>query len=525
MSDRSCPLAIGEPPIDKIRTLSGWRRLAVAGAFGALGATAFPPFYFFPALLLSYVALIILFDGCAKSSRPLRSAALIGWSYGFGFFLLGLHWIGYPFLVNAEAHAWLMPFAIVLLPTGLALFFALSGALCGRFWRPGPQRVFLFAASFALVEWLRGHILTGFPWNIPGYGWGASTAVLQSTSVFGVYGLSLLTLLLGASLVLMGSSERSRWLPLGMIGFFILLWVNGTVRLTVAHDETVPGVQLRIVQPATLQSEKYRPEFRTRNWERLTNLTQSPAEIAPTHIIWPEAAPPFLLAQEEDALHEIAAILGTERVLLTGAVRVREEDDVTDFYNSFYILGEGGRILATYDKFHLVPFGEYLPFERTLNSWGVTQIGGGVSGFSKGPGPQTFGVPGAPLVGPLICYEVIFPGAVTSDTRPGWLVNITDDSWFGPNAGPAQHLLIARVRAIEEGLPIARAANAGISVIVDGYGRVRSRLELGARGILDGPLPVALPATPFSRFGETIFFLLILLCLSAAFLPLQGKRT
>ena len=231
------------------------------------------------------------------------------------------------------------------------------------------------------------------------------------------------------------------------------------------------------------------------------------------------------MAQQENALREITAILGDERVLLTGAVRVVEEDEGTNFYNSFYILGEGGRILAAYDKFHLVPFGEYLPFERTLNSWGITQIGGGVSGFSEGPGPQTFGVPGAPLVGPLICYEVIFSGAVTSDTRPGWLVNITDDSWFGPNAGPSQHLLMARVRAIEEGLPIARAANAGISVIADGYGRVRSRLELGARGVLDGPLPVALPATPFSRFGETIFFTLILLCLSAAFLPLQGKWT
>jgi apolipoprotein N-acyltransferase len=518
-------LTIVEPFIDKIRTLSGWRRLLVAGAFGALGATAFPPFYFFPALLLSYVALIVLLDGCTENPRLLRGAALIGWSYGFGFFLLGLHWIGYPFLVNAEAHAWLMPFAIVLLPAGLALFFALSGAVCGRFWRPGPQRVFLFAASFALVEWLRGHILTGFPWNIPGYGWGASTALLQSTSIFGVYGLSLLTLLLGASLVLIISSERCRWLPLGMIGFFLLLWVNGTVRLIYASDETVPGVQLRIVQPATLQSEKYRPEFRTRNWERLTELTKSPAEITPTHIIWPEAAPPFPLAQQENALREIAVILGDERVLLTGAVRVTEDDDVTDFYNSFYILGEGGRILATYDKFHLVPFGEYLPFERTLNSWGITQIGGGLSGFSEGPGPQTFGVPGAPPAGPLICYEVIFPGAVTGETRPGWLVNITDDSWFGPNAGPSQHLLIARVRAIEEGLPIARAANAGVSVIADGYGRVRSQLELGARGVLDGPLPVALPATPFLRFGDTIFFLLILLCLSAAFLPLQGKRT
>jgi apolipoprotein N-acyltransferase len=210
---------------------------------------------------------------------------------------------------------------------------------------------------------------------------------------------------------------------------------------------------------------------------------------------------------------------------LTGAVRIAEENNATEFYNSFYILGEGGQVLATYDKFHLVPFGEYLPFERTLNSWGITQIGGGVSGFSEGPGPQTFGVPDAPPVGPLICYEVIFPGAVTSNSRPGWLVNLTDDSWFGPNAGPSQHLLIARVRAIEEGLPIVRAANAGISAIINGNGQIMSRLELGVRGVLDGPLPVALPATPYSRFGETIFFLLVLLTLGAAFLPVRRTRT
>lgn len=515
----------GESLIDKIRSLRGWQRLGAAAAFGALGATAYPPFYFFPLLLFSYAALVILLDGCAKETRDLRSAALIGWSYGFGFFLFGLHWIGYPFLVNAEAHAWLMPFAIVLLPAGLALFFALAGALCGWFWRSGPQRIFLFAASFALVEWLRGHILTGFPWNLPGYGWGASTALLQSASFFGVYGLSLVTLLLGGSLVFVLSSKRHRWFPLGMMGFFLLLWVNGAVRLSYADDSTVPDVQLRIVQPATLQSEKYVPEFRTRNWERLTGLTARPAQIAPTHIIWPEAAPPFPLVQQEGALLEIAELLGNARVLLTGAVRIVQEQDGTNFYNSFYILGEGARILATYDKFHLVPFGEYLPFERTLNSWGITQIGGGVSGFSDGPGPQTYSVPGAPMVGPLICYEVIFPGAVTSRTRPGWLVNLTDDSWFGPNAGPSQHLLIARVRAIEEGLPIVRAANAGVSAIIDGNGRVRSRLELGARDVLDGPLPTALPATPYSRFGETIFLLLILLCLGASFLPLGKKQT
>jgi apolipoprotein N-acyltransferase len=180
-------------------------------------------------------------------------------------------------------------------------------------------------------------------------------------------------------------------------------------------------------------------------------------------------------------------------------------------------------LLATSDKFHLVPFGEYLPFEDTLRSIGLTEIAANV-GFSSGPAPVTFSVPGAPPVGPLICYEVIFPQAVTGDPRPSWLVNMTDDSWFGPNAGPMQHLLIARVRAIEEGLPIVRAANSGISAIIDPYGRVPARLDLGLRGIIDSDLPVALAPTPFARFGNLIMLALVLICAGAALWPLSMSK-
>jgi len=511
--------------VDRLCAIRGMPRFFLAMAIGAFSALAFPPVYFFPALLFGYASLLVLLDGAGKGSRAVRAAALIGWAYGFGIFFVGLHWIGYPFFVNAEAHAWLMPFAIVMMPSGLALFFAVAAGLYARYAPSGPRRVFLFAVCFAGVEWLRGHIFTGFPWNIPGYGWGASDAILQSASLFGVYGLSFFTLLLGASLVLLAPRERAFWLPAAATGLFLLLWIGGTLRLVYADDATVPGVQLRIVQPSTPQSEKYVQRYVSRNWQRLIDLTAAPADIEPTHIIWPEAAPPFLLARDEGALREIAGLLGDGRVLLTGAVRTVEGNGTRDAYNSFYVIGDGGRILETYDKFHLVPFGEYLPFERTLNSWGITQIGGGVSGFSEGPGPQTLEVPGAPPVSPLICYEVVFPGAVTAGTRPAWFVNITDDSWFGPNAGPSQHLLIARVRAIEEGLPIARAANAGISVIMDGYGRIRERLELDERDYLDGPLPVALSVTPYAALGELPFLSFLIVSLGAAFLPHRTRRT
>jgi len=408
----------------------------------------------------------------------------------------------------------------VLMPGGLALFYGAGAVLCMFLWRSGVARIFLFAVVFGIIEWLRGHVLTGFPWNLPAYGWGASVALLQSAAVFGAYGLSLLTLLYGASLATLsrGNDTRARWLPGLMTVFFVALWGNGQLRLLMASDATVPGVHLRIVQPLTPQPEKYDRRYLARNWRRLIDLSAAPAAVAPTLIIWPEAAPPFILAQTPEALADLAQLTGDSRVLLTGTVRIEEAGPRSRFYNSFAMFGPHGRLLATSDKFHLVPFGEYLPFEDTLRSVGITEIAAN-TGFSSGPGPQTFAVPGAPPLGPLICYEVIFPQAVTGDPRPAWLVNMTDDSWFGPNTGPMQHLLIARVRAIEEGLPIVRAANTGISGIIDSYGRMRARLDLGLRGVLDGDLPVALPPTPFARYGNLILLTLFLICAGAALWP------
>ena len=262
----------------------------------------------FPLLLLAYAALVLMLDGASTSERRFRDAALTGWAFGFGFFLVGHYWVGYAFLVDAEAHAWLMPFAVVLLAAGLALFFAAASALCMVAWRPGAQRVFLFAVAFTIAEWLRGHIFTGFPWNLPGYGWGASTAILQSASVFGVYGLSLLTLLFGASLALLAG--RGKLVPAAFALLFVTLWAAGELRLAGATNATVPDVRVRIVQPATPQPEKYAPENRERNWRRLIELSSQPAAQQPTHIVWPEAAPPFLLEGNPDALADIAALTG-----------------------------------------------------------------------------------------------------------------------------------------------------------------------------------------------------------------------
>lgn len=518
--------------------LRGLRRFAFSAATGAAGALAFEPYRLFPLLLLSYAGFVLLLDGASASPNKLRNAFWIGWSYGFGFFLVGLYWVGYAFLVDAQDHAWQLPFVAVLLPGGLALFFGLGALFCILIWRPGLQRIFAFAAIFAVIEWLRGHVLTGFPWNLPAYGWAASLAVLQSASVFGAYGLSLLTLLFGASLPAFGPghNRRERLLPILMAVVFVGLWADGEARLATADNTMVPGVRIRIVQPDTPQPEKYDPRYTLRNWTRLVDLSMAPAAQPPTIIVWPEAAsmpavgvsstpnaPPVPVERVPTALSDISKITARSAVLMTGTVRIEQNGGVPKFYNSFAMFG-GGKLLGGSDKFHLVPFGEYLPFESTLRSIGITEIAAN-TGFSSGTGPQTFSVPGAPPVTPLICYEIIFPQAVTGTPRPSWLVNMTDDSWFGPNAGPKQHLLIARVRAIEEGLPIARAANSGISVMIDGYGRISSRLDLGLRGFFDSGLPVALPITPFARYGNFILLTLLVFCGVATLWPQPPNET
>jgi len=507
---------------DVIRALTGWRRLGFAFAAGVVSALGFAPFGVFPALLFGFAALVLLIDGGQDGAHPIRSAALAGWAFGFGQFLLGLHWIVYAFMVDPAAHAWQIPFVAVLFPGGLALFQAAACAVAAKFWRPGPARFFVFALCYGLAEWLRGHILTGFPWNIPAYGWSGSLAVLQSSAVFGAYTLSLLTILFGTTLADWFAPRRLWKFPAALAGLFVVFWIGGSVRLWLSPTVDVPGVRLRLVQPNVPQAEKYLPQYRLRNWRRLLELSRTPGSD-PTILIWPEAAPPFFLDEQPIALAQIAELTANGQGLLTGAIR-REYSpaDEAHFFNSFFVFGQGGRLLATYDKSHLVPFGEYLPFEQTLRRLGLQKLTGIDGSFVKGDGPRAYDLPGAGALTPLICYEILFPGEVVGDRRPGWFVNVTDDSWFGPWAGPQQHLVVARVRAIEEGIPVVRAANTGISAIIDPYGRITKRLGLGQMGALDGSLPAAIAATPFSRFSDWWFALVV--CAMVALTWIFSKR-
>ncbi|MBV8977936.1 MAG: apolipoprotein N-acyltransferase [Alphaproteobacteria bacterium] len=503
-----------------LAALPPWRARSVALAAGALSALGFAPLDAFPFLLLGYTALVLLLDG----AQGWRHACWIGWSFGFGQFLIGLHWVGYAFLVDPSQHAWQIPFVAILFPGGLALFFALAAATASLFWRPGISRIFVLSAALAVTEWLRGHVLTGFPWNIAGYSWGASLSMMQGAALFGVYGLSLLTMMLGASLAELFTVNGARRLPVAMLLFFAALFVGGWERLSQKTDPDIAGVRLRIVQPNIAQADKYKPSLIDRNWNRLIQLSTRPAAEMPTHILWPEAGPPFLLQRSDAALRQIAALTAQDRVLMTGAVRVSHDDGARQFYNSFFVFGRGGQLLGLYDKFHLVPLGEYLPFEKMLSALGLKKLVGIAGSFSTGDGPHTLFIRRAPPASVLICYEILFPDQVVADQRARWIVNVTDDSWFGPWAGPSQHLMVARMRAIEQGIPVVRAANTGISAVIDAKGRIRARLDLALEGVIDSGLPASIAPTPFARQGEYAFWLLVLAALLAGLLVVQNRQ-
>jgi apolipoprotein N-acyltransferase len=505
----------------QISGLAGWRALMFAFAAGGFSALGFAPLECFPALLLSYAALVLLLDGAEAAPRPVSRAFGLGWAFYFGQFLIGWHWIVYPFLIYPDANLWQVPFA-TLLPAGVALFGALACAAAMAFWQRGAGRIFVFAVLMACAEWLRGHLFTGFPWNLSGYGWGASLALLQSASLMGAYGLSFLTILLGASLA---EFALARWrTPVLVAALFAALWSYGVYRLADTPVKDVAGVTVRLVQPDIPQAEKYVRRLMLRNWERLWSLSIAPGSgKLPTHIVWPEAATGFAVARVPTALDRIALLTARGQTLITGSDRVLRNENGITAYNSLYLFSPGRAQPQVYDKFHLVPFGEYVPFAGLLNRIGIQQLTVG-SGFVSGDHPHVLTAPPAPPVTPLICYEVIFPHAVVDpgEPRPGWLVNITDDSWFGPWAGPRQHLLIAQVRAIEEGLPIARAANTGISAMIDPLGRVRTKAALNTMAAIDSALPQAIAIPLYARIGDLIFLIFLIIASCAAYMC--GRR-
>jgi apolipoprotein N-acyltransferase len=504
----------------------GWRRRGIAFAAGAVSTLAMPPFFAFPVLWLTFPVLVWLIDGAVAETRSgrirrLRPAFAIGWWFGFGYFLASLWWIGNAFLVEADQFAWLMPLAVIVFPAALALFWGLGVAVAQALWSEDWRRVFALAFGLGGAEWLRGHLLTGFPWNALGYALTAGEILMQSAALFGIYALCVIAVAIFAAPAAMapanGEGRRNFVLPSLAILAVAGLGLYGVLRLSQATAAFVPDVTIRIVQPALDQLQKWDPD--SKDSVLSTYFQLSAPENTPlakgTILIWPESAFPFPLTQDPGVLAAIAELLPAGTALVTGAYREEyPPNDVRQVYNSIYAIGDDGTILDAYDKIHLVPFGEYLPAGHFLAGLGIQQLA--PEPFTAGPSRRPITLPFAPSFVPLICYEAIFSGEILGDgERPAFVLNLTNDGWFGRTIGPYQHFHQARVRAVEEGLPLVRAANTGISAVIDAYGRTTALTELGAATMIEARLPAAISAPLYAQWRAAMLLLSLAVCLFA----------
>jgi apolipoprotein N-acyltransferase len=495
----------------------GWKRALIALLAGALSALAMAPFNAWPVLFLTFPVAVWLIDGAAAGRwRGVPAAAMSGFWFGLGYFVPGLYWIGYAFLVDASTFAWLMPFAVLGLPAYLALFTAAGFALARLLWTRDTSRILALAVSLTAAEWLRGHVLSGFPWNAFGYALSEPLALAQTASLIGLWGMTFVAVAIFASpAVLIDGRSRGRkpWLaPVAALALLAAMIGFGAVRLSLQPTAMVANVKLRIMQPNLQQDARFNYSAKAEVMQKYLTLSdrasgpQSTGVRDANILIWPESAFPFFLTREADAMAQIAELLPKGTVLITGSVRAPDLPPgtrITRAYNSIYVIDHDGSVLSVYDKLHLVPFGEYLPFQDWMEKLGFVQLTKVQGGFIAGTRRRPMAVPNAPNALPLICYEAIFPGNVAArDDRPGWIVNLTNDGWFGISTGPYQHLQQSRLRAIEEGLPLVRAANTGISAVIDPLGRTVAQLGLGIEGVLDAGLPAAIAPTIYARTGD-----------------------
>ena len=522
------------------RVLSGPAWLALLA--GVCAAFAHPPFGILPGIL-GYGLLFAVVDQ-TDGPRPKRSAFWRAWLAGVAYFSVSCWWVAEAFLVDAAEQGWMAPFAVVLLAAGLALFWGLGGLLY-RALRPSDTvlKVLVFAGALSILEWTRGHILTGFPWNLPGETWRAGSPPSQAAALVGAYGLTWITLFAMAALAapFAFGFRRSTWsLLAGGIAVVIGLYGYGLWHLS-HHAGQPPGLTVRVVQPDVRQESKYDAAKFNDILGRYLTLTGQPSTLTskvPDIVIWPEGAIP---AYANDLFNpnlwiypRIVQALKPGQTLLIGTARIDERAVKPTFYNSLYAVRREGdelRLLGVYDKYRLVPFGEYLPAEKLLSAVGFKKLTHmGEDGFSAGSAPRPLLVPGLGLIQPLICYESLFPGFVRDGGRlvggrAAWIVNVSNDAWFGQTSGPWQHLNLASYRAIEEGMPIVRATPTGVSAVIDAEGRPLQTIGLGKSGVIDAALPGArLQPTAFARYGENAFWIMIGLSL-VALVPAVHQRT
>jgi apolipoprotein N-acyltransferase len=472
-----------------------WPKVTAA-ILGGISLFAFAPFFFWPCLFVSLCGLFWLIEDRRSSVRLF----LIGWWFGLGHFTGGLFWLANA--VKVAGMWYVMPLAAVGLPAGLAIFSGLATFGAARLSSSRVSRLWAFAFLWTFMEFARGHILTGFPWNLAGYIW--SNGLLQSTSIIGIYGLTLLTVVVALIPFL-----RNWKCVVPFWAAFGGLWIWGEMRLQQAGPTQETGVNMRLVQGSIPQDVKWLADHFKDNLDRQMNISNLHGERPLKAVIWSESSVPTFVAEYPDLMRYMSQAVPPGGFLLFGSPRASEKTPPR-WHTSVMVMNEEGEIKAFYDKSHLVPFGEYFPFRRWINLPKVTH---GETDYTPGPGMSTVAVNGLPPFSPLICYEAIFPGEVVDRKyRPEWLLNLTNDAWYGRTPGPYQHLAIVRVRAIEEGLPLVRAANNGISAVYDAYGRLHSSLGLDAIGFIDFDLPKPLGwITVYSRLGDSLFWIMMLL--------------
>lgn len=492
--------------------LRGARRLGAAFLCGAIFALAQPPLGLWPLIFVAGPVLFWLWRGAVG-----WAAFRVGLAFGAGYFGFGLHWIVEPFLVRPEIDGWMAPPALLLISFGMGLFPAAGFWLAGVATRKGTAALPSLALGWAGMEAARSWVLTGFPWALPGYVW-VDTPVAQIASLIGPYGLSLATLLLCLAPALGGARLLRPTGAISAVAVMGLAWAWGAAEI--ADAPPPDGPVIRIVQPNISQATKWDVELIRPHFKKTLALTaQAPEGDAPSLILWPESAVTFPIDMADQAREEIAATAGVEVAL--GSLRVDGGPDNAEaqplrWRNSLFLLDKQGGLSTPFDKVHLVPFGEYLPFEEILNRFGVLALAQRGAGIVPGESTIVLTPAKAPPFAPLICYEMIFPREVmAASAGADWLALVTNDAWFGDWAGPIQHLAQARMRAIETGRPIARAANTGISAMIDAYGGVTASRPMNQDGVIDAPLPPK-RATLYRRIGEWGTLALVMVLLLAA---------
>ncbi len=500
--------------VSKIAALSLAKQNLLCFVLGIIGALGFPPLHIIFAPFIAFPVWLMLTELNQEASWKRHFS--FGFFFGLGYFAVGVYWITFSLGSDLSAFWWLVPFALFGIPAGLSVYVGVMAVLLKFTKSTGFSRCFWFAALWTAAEIAWGSGPLALPWNPLGSIWSGYDPILQSLSVIGIHGLTLLTALFVSFPILLKREQINATRITYVVGLFVIfagtsIWggMRATDTPVQAQDKQMI---VRIVQPCVPLEMNWSKDKARAQLQELLELSSMPAGATPNIVIWPESALPLLLADDEGARKVITSKLPAGTYLMSGSLRViKKPGEKTVVYNSLVMVDPAGHVSATYDKHHLVPFGEYLPLRDLIPS-GIKKITSGEIDFSRGPGSETIAVDPIPAFSPLICFEGIFTGEVAAHgpPRPQWLLNITNDAWFGHSSGPYQHLQLARMRSIEEGIPLVRAANSGISAVFDAFGREVARKPLGEKGILDAPLPPALQEpTIFAKYGVLIFLVLM----------------